>query len=146
MTDALMGASPWRRVDRSEAKVTILVIEDEAMLREVLQITLERSGFRVLMAGGGDEALDLCESSPEAIDLVLTDIVMPGTSGTDLAGYLAIRYAERRLVDLLEEKGFAVLVEECTALQEFDWARLTFELDNYMFEVHRLVAALYRIQ
>src|SRR5450432_598648 len=146
MTDALMGASPWRRVDRSEAKVTILVIEDEAMVREVLQITLERSGFRVLMAGGGDEALDLCESSPEAIDLVLTDIVMPGTSGTDLAGYLAIRYAERRLVDLLEEKGFAVLVEECTALQEFDWARLTFELDNYMFEVHRLVAALYRIQ
>ena len=62
------------------------------MVREVLQITLERSGFRVLMASGGDEALDLCESSAEPIDLVLTDIVMPGTSGTDLAGYLAVRY------------------------------------------------------
>jgi hypothetical protein len=37
-------------------------------------------------------------------------------------------------------------VEECTTLREFDWARLTFELDNYMFEVHKLVAALYRIQ
>jgi hypothetical protein len=80
------------------------------------------------------------------IDLVLTDIVMPGTSGTDLAGYLAIRYAERRLVDLAEEKGFAVLVEDCATLLDFDWARLTFELDNCMFEVHRLVAALYRVQ
>jgi HD-like signal output (HDOD) protein len=59
---------------------------------------------------------------------------------------LGYGYAERRLVDLMEEKAFAVLVEDCATLQEFDWARLTFELDNYMFEVHRLVAALYRIQ
>jgi hypothetical protein len=59
---------------------------------------------------------------------------------------LGYGYAERRLVDLLEEKAFTVLVEECTTLAEFDWARLTFELDNYMLEVHKLVAALYRIQ
>lgn len=59
---------------------------------------------------------------------------------------LGYGYPERRIVDLLEEKGFAVLVEDCPTLQDFDWARLTFELDNYMFEVHRLVAALYRIQ
>ncbi len=59
---------------------------------------------------------------------------------------LGYGYAERRLVNLMEEKAFAVLVEDCPTLQDFDWARLTFELDNYMFEVHRLVAALYRIQ
>ena len=59
---------------------------------------------------------------------------------------LGYGYPERRQVDLLEEKGFAVLVEDCATLQNFDWARLTFELDNYMFEVHRLVAALYRVQ
>ena len=70
---------------------TILVIEDEAIVREVVQKTLEQSGYRVLGAGGGNEALDLCESSATPIDLVLTDIVMPGTSGTDLAGYLALR-------------------------------------------------------
>ncbi len=85
MTGAFRGAGPWQRMEeKREHPVTILVIEDEPMVREVLQITLERSGFRVLMAGGGDEALDLCESSPEPIDLVLTDIVMPGTSGADL--------------------------------------------------------------
>jgi len=94
----MMREGPWRRVDRSERLVTILVIEDEPMVREVLQITLERNGFQVLMASGGDEALDLCESSEESIDLVLTDIVMPGTSGTDLAGYLAVRYPRIRTV------------------------------------------------
>ena len=59
---------------------------------------------------------------------------------------LGYGYPERRAVDLAQEKGFALLVKDCPELQSFDWARLTFELDNYMFEVHRLVAALYRIQ
>lgn len=77
---------------------TILVIEDEDAVREMLQITLEQSGFRVLVASGGSEALDLCESAAEPIDLVLTDIVMPGTSGVDLAGYLAIRFPWLRTV------------------------------------------------
>jgi CheY-like chemotaxis protein len=67
----MVGAGPWRRVEeRGGRPVTILVIEDEAVVREVLQITLERSGFRVLMACGGGEALDLCESSAEPIDVV----------------------------------------------------------------------------
>ena len=76
---------------------TILVIEDEAIVREVVQKTLEQNGYRVLVAGGGNEALDLCESSATPIDLVLTDIVMPGTSGADLAGYLASRYSSSQV-------------------------------------------------
>ena len=76
---------------------TILVIEDEDAVREVLKMTLERSGFSVLAANGGNEALDMCEMSNQPIDLVLTDIVMPGTSGTDLAAYLAIRYSSSQV-------------------------------------------------
>ena len=77
---------------------TILVIEDEDGVREMLKTALDRDGFRVLAAAGGNEALNLCESAVEPIDLLLTDIVMPGTSGTDLAGYLAVRYPEMRVV------------------------------------------------
>lgn len=77
---------------------TILVIEDEDAVREMLKTALDRDGFRVLAAAGGNEALNLCESAVEPIDLLLTDIVMPGTSGTDLAGYLAVRYPEMRVV------------------------------------------------
>jgi HD-like signal output (HDOD) protein len=53
-------------------------------------------------------------------------------------------YIETREVNLFEETGFAILAQHCPALQELDLARLTFELDSYMDEVHALVHAIYR--
>jgi len=53
-------------------------------------------------------------------------------------------YVEEREVNLLEESGFDLLAQHCPILKEFDWARLTFELDSYMDEVHKLVQAIYR--
>jgi len=53
-------------------------------------------------------------------------------------------YIEKREVNLLEQVGFAVLAKQCPALKDLDWARLTFELDSYMDEVHALVHAIYR--
>jgi HD-like signal output (HDOD) protein len=53
-------------------------------------------------------------------------------------------YIERREVNLLEQPGFTSLVQQCPNLKDFDWARLTFELDSYMDEVHSLVHAIYR--
>jgi HD-like signal output (HDOD) protein len=52
-------------------------------------------------------------------------------------------YAEMRQVNFLEEPGFAVLQKECPGLQDFDWARFTFELEGYLDEVRRLVRQLY---
>jgi len=57
---------------------------------------------------------------------------------------LSYGYAENREVNLLEQTSFAVLSRECPQLKNFDWARLTFELDSYMDEVHSLVHAIYR--
>ncbi len=53
-------------------------------------------------------------------------------------------YFENRQVNVLEQRGFAVLLEKFPALRDVDWARLTFELDSYMDEVHSLVHAIYR--
>ena len=53
-------------------------------------------------------------------------------------------YIENRQVNLLEQTGFAVLSQQCAGLKDFDWARLTFELDSYMDEVHSLVRTIYR--
>jgi HD-like signal output (HDOD) protein len=57
---------------------------------------------------------------------------------------LGYGYPEARAVRFIEEPGFSVLLQECPALLDFDWARFTFELEAYMEEVHRLVAAFYR--
>jgi len=53
-------------------------------------------------------------------------------------------YSENREVNLLEQNGFTVLSRQCPGVMDFDWARLTFELDSYMDEVHSLVHAIYR--
>lgn len=53
-------------------------------------------------------------------------------------------FVEKREVNLLEQGGFAVLASQYPALKDFDWARLTFELDSYMDGVHALVHSIYR--
>ncbi len=59
---------------------------------------------------------------------------------------LGYGFLEERQVDLFEQPGFKVLLQEFPSLQDFDLARLTFELEGYLDEVHRLVSALYRPQ
>jgi len=64
---------------------TILLVEDEAPVREVVRRTLAASGYAVLVARDGPEALRIGETELERIDLVLTDMILPGMTGRDLA-------------------------------------------------------------
>jgi PAS domain S-box-containing protein len=64
---------------------TILVTEDEAGVRELVRRMLSRSGFEVLVAPSAKEALSILTSSERRIDVLLTDVVMPGLSGKELA-------------------------------------------------------------
>jgi two-component system cell cycle sensor histidine kinase/response regulator CckA len=67
---------------------TILLVEDDAALRELVVTALGRYGFTVLEAAHGGEALLICESHETPIHLLLTDVVMPQISGTVLADRL----------------------------------------------------------
>jgi len=53
-------------------------------------------------------------------------------------------YVEEREVNISQDAGFVLLARGSAKIKKFDWARLTFELDSYMDEVHRLVRAIYR--
>ena len=63
---------------------TILLVEDEDMLRGLIRELLEIKGYLVLEASQGVEALELFKKSQEPVDLVLTDVVMPHMSGSEL--------------------------------------------------------------
>jgi DNA-binding NtrC family response regulator len=67
----------------------VLVAEDDRMVRKLLIRSLEIRGYHVLAAGNPREALRLSAEHDGPIDLVLTDLVMPGGSGTDLATKVA---------------------------------------------------------
>jgi PAS domain S-box-containing protein len=64
---------------------TILLVEDEAVLRKVCQVYLETKGYTVLEAGNAKEAMKICQSYDRPIHLLITDIVMPGSGGLELA-------------------------------------------------------------
>ena len=63
---------------------TVLVVEDEYAVRRIVKIALESAGYRVIEARNGPEALDAVRLHAGAIDLVVTDVVMPEMSGREL--------------------------------------------------------------
>ncbi len=73
------------REGASTGHETILVVEDEEGVRRASERILAGAGYRVLAAAGGPDALALCEEHGGAVDLLLTDVIMPGMSGPELA-------------------------------------------------------------
>jgi two-component system, cell cycle sensor histidine kinase and response regulator CckA len=73
------------------ALATILLVEDDVALRPVIARVLRKHGHRVLEAESAERALRLAEEEKVAIDLLLTDVVMPGRSGLELAKELRAR-------------------------------------------------------
>jgi nitrogen-specific signal transduction histidine kinase len=71
---------------RSES---VLLVEDQEMVRRVARIMLESAGFKVIEAHDGVEALELATASP--VDLLITDVIMPGVGGVELAARLLER-------------------------------------------------------
>jgi CheY-like chemotaxis protein len=69
----------------------LLLVDDEAALVALFRTVLEQAGHTVLAAGHGEEALRVHEGYPGRIDLLVTDVAMPGMSGPELAQRLTAR-------------------------------------------------------
>ena len=68
---------------------TVLVVEDDPAVRRYIKIVLERQGYRVIAAADANDALEQMARGSVPIDLLMTDIVMPGMSGLELASRAA---------------------------------------------------------
>ncbi len=78
-------------MEASTAVATILVVDDEVALRLYMTRVLEDEGYAVLEAGNGPDALSMLDGKVGRVDLIITDVLMPGMSGKDLAARLADR-------------------------------------------------------
>ncbi len=81
-------ADPWVQTNEEAGfpggSETILVVEDDGPLRDMVVHMLQDSGYRVIEAKNAKTALDIVRVSNPAIDLLLTDVIMPGKSGAQL--------------------------------------------------------------
>jgi two-component system, cell cycle sensor histidine kinase and response regulator CckA len=75
----------------------VLLVEDEAVVRTVVERTLQRAGYTVVVATSGDDALELTERDSR-FDLLISDVVMPGVSGWELGKRLRARWPNLRIL------------------------------------------------
>jgi PAS domain S-box-containing protein len=83
---------------RAEHEAIILVVEDDRAVRQLAERILTRSGYRVTTAASGSEALALVPQLGGAVQLLMTDVVMPNMSGKQLADALTVRYPDLRVL------------------------------------------------
>jgi CheY-like chemotaxis protein len=78
---------------------TVLLVEDESVLRELAHLILQDCGYRVLEASNGVEALSLWHGQRQPIHILVTDMIMPqGMSGRELAGQLLLKQPELKVI------------------------------------------------
>ena len=77
---------------------TILLAEDETLLRELGQTILSQAGYKVVTAAGADELRKLVAESPAQVDLLLTDVLMPGLGGQELVALAKRRWPRIRVL------------------------------------------------
>jgi len=87
--DIASAAPPPARPQHGQGQM-VLVVEDEPAMREVTRRILARSGYRVVAAASGDEALDVLANQLDSVDVLLTDVIMPRMQGKELADKVRI--------------------------------------------------------
>lgn len=91
---------------------TILLAEDAPLVLDFAQGILAQMGYTVLTAGSGEEARDIADRYPQPIDLLLTDVIMPGMNGRTLADQLVsarpglrVLYTSGYVADIIQQHG-----------------------------------------
>ena len=85
------AAEPLRAETRAHGQETLLIVEDEPAVRNLVASALRHDGYRLLVAASAEEALAVADAHDGPIDLLLTDAMMPGKSGVELANLMTAR-------------------------------------------------------
>ena len=83
---------------RLSGSETVLAVDADPMILDLVEETLTPLGYKVLSAASGEEALEMLSAQQEKIDLLLTDVVLPGIKGQDLARELLVSCPEVRIL------------------------------------------------
>jgi signal transduction histidine kinase len=117
---------------------TILLVEDDAAVRKAAARVLGRAGYKVLQAEGPSAAEKLVDAHDGEIALLVTDVVMPGCSGPELAARLV---AKRRTMNVLVMSGYAgdALGPDITVSAEVPFLQKPFTADSLLAKVREVL-------
>jgi PAS domain S-box-containing protein len=138
--NAVQAKEPELAAITSTGGETILLAEDETSLRTLTRNTLELCGYSVLEAKDGNNALKVAQAHPGTIDLLLTDVVMPGMGGRALAQELSRQRPETRVVYMSGYTGQGVGAQTPVEPGSFFLAK-PFTRDNLTRKIREALAA-----
>jgi two-component system, cell cycle sensor histidine kinase and response regulator CckA len=134
------SAAPAVTRARHGAGETILVVEDEPMVRQLVVRTLERLGYRCLEAGDGAEALRMVQAQGEPVDGVVTDLVMPHMNGRELGEHLA---SSRPGLPVLYMSGYTndEMIRRDLLAPDAPFIQKPFEMDAFATKLQGMLSA-----
>ena len=110
------------------SKKTVLIVDDEPFVREIAADILRSEGYIVLEASSGPAALNVCAEHGSKIDLLLTDLIMPGMTGRMLADILTARFAGLNVIFMsgyIDDSRTETMEQGIHFIQKpLDWGRL----------------------
>jgi signal transduction histidine kinase/ActR/RegA family two-component response regulator len=127
-----------RSTQASPGRETILVVEDLEVVRSLVRKILERKGYEVITANSGKEALESVRALTRPVDLLLTDMVMPGMSGRDLCRELHVLYPELRVIYMSGHTQDAALHHEAETGQ-VDFLQKPFSVNTLVETVRQVI-------
>jgi two-component system cell cycle sensor histidine kinase/response regulator CckA len=139
-TKDVLETMPWRAdVGGHPTSQTILFVEDDTEIRHNVRDCLHQLGYNVLEADCGEVALELCERKRGQIELVMTDLVMPGMGGRELARQVSKRFPD---VQILFTSGYT---EDSIARREmlqgeYSFLEKPFSVSQLSYAIHRVLA------
>ena len=140
MSEAETRSSKRKRSSRRRGRETVLVVEDDRLVQLAVREYLSRHGYRVLEARDGHEAVQVAREHSEPIPLVVSDMVLPGMSGSEVARAVVKIHPESKVIymsahsqDMLIEAGHLQAEEETETLQK------PFGEDELLARVHQVL-------
>lgn len=118
---------------------TILVVDDEETVREMIREILETCGYNVLEAKNGFEAMAVYEKEGEKIDLVVTDLLMPRMSGQSLVDLLSFSHLQKRILYISGYLDDHFLDNTATAAPPQNFIEKPFRAENLAQKVREIL-------
>jgi two-component system cell cycle sensor histidine kinase/response regulator CckA len=125
-------------VDPPESRPVVLIVDDEDMIRTLVRSLLEANGYRVVEAENGRRAVEVLQQDLEDVDLLITDVRMPGLTGPELVRQMR---AERPALPIIFISGYTGDAEmDHPACRATEYIAKPFPLPNLLAAVRRLLA------